>query len=30
MKDIFDEQLYKTEFWKDKNFYGLDMTCLQA
>ena len=29
-KEIFDEQLYKTEFWKDKDFYGLDMTCLQA
>jgi histone-arginine methyltransferase CARM1 len=29
-KDILEEQLYKAEFWKDTDYYGLDMTCLEA
>lgn len=25
---IWDEQLYKAEFWKQTNFYGVDLSCL--
>ena len=27
--EIIEEQLYKADFWKDTNYYGLDMTCLE-
>lgn len=29
-QEIEDEQRYKAEFWKDTDYYGLDMTCLEA
>lgn len=29
-QEIVDEQEYKAEFWQSKDYYGLDMTCLEA